>query len=414
MSMAVRQCAILVGGLGTRLGALTQTLPKPLMRCGDRPFLAWLMREMQRFGVEEFVLLAGHLSDEIERAVEEIRGFLPKPALITISVEPFRAGTGGALYHARKHLHERFLLCNGDSLFSCNLSRFFAKAQEVWAEERHPGSDQWMLLRAVEDLDRYGEVELSSDGEHVSAFRPKAEQPGRAGLINSGLYLFDRSIFPFLTPECSLEQDVLPRLAVEGRLRGIALTGYFRDIGIPEDLRAAGEELPAVLLRPAVFLDRDGVINRDHGWVGTRERFEWEAGVLRAIARMTESGHHVFIVTNQSGVARGFYGEDQLQQLMEWVIETVRAHGGTIDDWRYCPMHPQAVVEAYRGESDWRKPAPGMLLDLIERWELSPPRCVLFGDQSTDLEAARAAGIEGVKVGPTSLADLVSQRNEFQ
>ncbi|EHH68893.1 HAD-IIIA family hydrolase [Gluconobacter morbifer] len=401
--VTVRQCAILVGGLGTRLGALTRTLPKPLMSCGDRPFLAWLMREMQRFGVEDFVLLAGHLSTEIERAVDQIRAFLPKPAKITISVEPFRAGTGGALYHARAHLQERFLLCNGDSLFSCNLSRFLSRARQ----------GNWMLLRAVEDLDRYGEVRLAQDGEHVASFHPKAEQPGRAGLINSGIYLFDHTVFSHLTPDCSLEQDVLPALAAEGSLRGMELTGYFRDIGLPGDLKAAGRELPEVLRRPAVFLDRDGVINRDHGWVGTRERFDWEPGVLDAIARMTESGHHVFIVTNQSGVARGLYSEEDLQALMGWVIGVVRAHGGTIDDWRYCPIHSEAVVERYRGNSPDRKPEPGMILDLLRRWELDPARCVMFGDQPSDMQAASAAGIEGVRVGPSSLADLISEREAF-
>ncbi|MFT9382254.1 MULTISPECIES: HAD-IIIA family hydrolase [unclassified Gluconobacter] len=401
--VTVRQCAILVGGLGTRLGALTRTLPKPLMPCGDRPFLAWLMREMQRFGVEDFVLLAGHLSTEIERAVDQIRAFLPKPAKITISVEPFRAGTGGALYHARAHLQDRFLLCNGDSLFSCNLSRFLSREPQ----------GNWMLLRAVEDLDRYGEVRLAQDGEHVASFHPKAEQPGRAGLINSGIYLFDHTIFGHLTPDCSLEQDVLPALAAQGDLRGMELTGYFRDIGLPGDLEAAGRELPEVLLRPAVFLDRDGVINKDHGWVGTRERFEWEPGALDTIARMTESGHHVFIVTNQSGVARGLYSEEDLHALMNWVIGVVRAHGGTIDDWRYCPIHPEAVVERYRGNSPDRKPEPGMILDLLRRWELDPECCVIFGDQLSDMQAASAAGIEGVRVGPSSLADLISERGGF-
>lgn len=401
--VTVRQCAILVGGLGTRLGALTQSLPKPLMSCGDRPFLAWLMREMQRFGVEEFVLLAGHLSHEIERAVEQIRLCLPKPAKITISVEPFRAGTGGALHHARVHLQERFLLCNGDSIFSCNLSRFLSRAD----------SGNWMLLREVDDLDRYGEVRLESDGERVASFHPKAEQAGRSGFINSGIYLFDHSVFDHLTPDCSLEQDVLPKLVQDKALRSVCLTGYFRDIGLPDDLTAAGQELPEVLLRPAIFLDRDGVINRDHGWVGTRERFEWEDGVLAAIAHMTDSGHHVFVVTNQSGIARGFYSEADLAQLMDWVTDTIREHGGTIEDWRYCPIHPDARIARYRGHSPDRKPEPGMILDLLKRWEIRPEHCVLYGDQASDMQAAIAAGIEGILVGPASLAELISKTKDI-
>src|SRR6185295_13012720 len=110
-----------VGRWGTRLGGLTAVTPKPLLPCGDRPFLAWLMREFIRFGVEEFVLLTGHLSGEVEVRVASLLASLPRDVSIVVSREPLRAGTGGAIWHARNHLDERFLLCNGDSLFDCNL-----------------------------------------------------------------------------------------------------------------------------------------------------------------------------------------------------------------------------------------------------------------------------------------------------
>ena len=122
----IRQCAVLVGGLGTRLGCLTSLTPKPLLPCGDRPFLAWLMREFIRFGVEEFVLLTGHLAAEVEARVATVRASLPRDVSIVVSREPIRAGTGGAIWHARNHLDERFLLCNGDSLFDCNLARLLS------------------------------------------------------------------------------------------------------------------------------------------------------------------------------------------------------------------------------------------------------------------------------------------------
>src|ERR1700761_7021528 len=105
----VKQCAVLVGGLGTRLGSLTATTPKPLLPCGDRPFLAWLLRELVRFGVSEFVLLSGHLSDQAAPAAAASGAPLPRPARIAISQEPFRAGTGGAVFHASDRLHDRFL-----------------------------------------------------------------------------------------------------------------------------------------------------------------------------------------------------------------------------------------------------------------------------------------------------------------
>ncbi len=395
MSVTVRQCAILVGGLGTRLGALTAATPKPLLPCGDRPFLAWLMRELQRFGVEEFVLLAGHLSGEVAARVEVLADMLPKPATIVLSEEPARAGTGGAVFHAREKLDERFLLCNGDSLFVCNLAELFAPDDAAVGR---------MMLRRVADASRYGVVVLDADRVRAFRERPAANTPG---MINAGIYLFHRALIDELAPACSLEADILPRLAARGALRGVVGDGYFRDIGIPEDYARAGQEVPRVVHRPALFLDRDGTINVDHGWVGTRERFEWMPGAREAIRHATRAGWHVFIVTNQSGVARGHYDEAAVASLHAWMADEVHRTGGTIDDIRYCPFHVDGVGPAYARASDWRKPAPGMLLDLMCAWELDPARCVLIGDQDSDMQAAQAAGIAARRFMGGNLLELV-------
>jgi len=383
----VRQCAILAGGLGTRLGALAAETPKPVLPIGDRPFLAWLMQEVSRFGIEEILLLTGHLSDRVEASVRAIAAELPRPLRIEFAQEPTRAGTGGALFHARDRLDERFLLCNGDSLFDCNLAELLAAAAADPAEVIGR-----MVLRRLADASRYGVVEL--DGDRVTAFRERPP-PGAAGVINAGIYLFDRRILGAVTAVCSLERDVMPRLARRGVLRGTVADGYFIDIGIPADFSRAQAELPKVLSRPALFLDRDGVINVDHGWVGTRERFEWTAGAREAIRLATARGWHVFVVTNQSGVARGHYDEAAVQALHAWMADEVRAAGGTIDDLRYCPFHPEAPLAEYRRDSDWRKPAPGMILDLTRAWRLDPARCVLVGDKPIDMAAAAAAGVAG-------------------
>ncbi|HST74302.1 MAG TPA: HAD-IIIA family hydrolase [Acetobacteraceae bacterium] len=395
----VRQCAVLVGGLGTRLGAVTADTPKPILPCGDRPFLAWLLREFVRFGVSEFLLLTGHLSARIEESLQAISGRLPVDARIAISEEPLRAGTGGAVFHARDRLDERFLLCNGDSLFDCDLARLLAASAE-------DGEDVLgrVVLRRMADASRYGVVEL--DGDRITAFRERPA-PGSAGLINGGIYLFDRRMVDGLAPQCSLEGEAMPRLAVQGALRGLPAEGYFRDIGVPDDLARARAELPVRLRRRALFLDRDGVINVDHGWVGTRERFEWIPGAIEAIRMATAAGWHVFVVTNQSGVARGHYDEAAVAALHAWMTDEIRRRGGTIDDIRYCPFHEEAVLPAYRRASDWRKPAPGMILDLMRKWELDPACCVLVGDQPRDIEAARAAGIAGHLFPGGDLASFV-------
>ena len=398
----IAQCAVLAGGAGTRLGSLTRTTPKPLLTRGGRPFLAWLLRELSRFGVTEFLLLTGHLSEEIEQAVPAIQALLPRRVTINVSREPVRAGTGGALFHAGARLRDRFLLCNGDSVFDANLGALLADAARDGPEVMGR-----LLLRASPDTSRAGVVTL--EGDRVTAFHERplpggtspgtspgmspGTSPGTAGIVNAGIYVFQRGILEAMRPVCSLEADILPMHAAAGALRGTLAEGYFRDIGVPGDFDRADRELGALRGRRALFLDRDGVINAEHGYVGTRGRFDWIDGALEAIHHATASGWHVFIVTNQSGVARGLYDEAAVTALLDWIGDEARRHGGTIDDIRYCPFHPDAAVPAYRARSDWRKPASGMVRDLIRAWELDPARCVMIGDQDTDLQAAAAAGV---------------------
>jgi len=394
---ALRQCAVLVGGLGTRLGALTATVPKPMLPVAGRPFLAWVLREVMRYGVTDILLLTGHLSNVVSEGLDSLRRSLPRSVTITISQEPSPAGTGGALHHARHHLHDRFLLLNGDSVLDCDLPAALA-AQDG------PGVLGRLMLRDVDDAARYGVVRM--DGDRVAAFQERGAA-GQPGTINGGIYLLDRRVVDWCSPVCSLERDVLPRLAADGALRGTAGRGWFLDIGVPGDLARAATDVPAHLRRPALFLDRDGVCNRDHGWVGTQDRFEWMPGALDAMRLAHQRGCHVFLVTNQSGVARGLYTEADVQSLHRWMLDTVLQAGGTLDDVRYCPYHPGAVVPAYRQAHPWRKPEPGMVLDLIRAWDLDPARCALVGDQPTDVQAAEAAGIPGHLFAGGNLAQTV-------
>jgi D,D-heptose 1,7-bisphosphate phosphatase len=321
-----------------------------------RSCLGWVLREFTRFGVSEFLLLTGAIPPDVPAS-------LPRPAQITLSAPPPGCGSGGALFHVRDQLRHRFLVCDGSTPFDWNLAGL-----------------------------------LSAAATDAAAVIGRCE----AGNIG-GIAVFRRELVNHLQPVCSLQADVLPDLFRRGSL----LVAPDQNL-TPEQnrlhpartpSRAADRPEPGDIVvrlrRPALFLDRDGVLNLDHGYVGSRDRFEWTDGALDAIRYATGAGWHVFVVTNQSGVARGLYTEDAVRDLLDWMAGEAHAAGGTIDDVRFCPFHPEAALDAYRHAHPWRKPRPGMLLDLIRAWQLDPRRSVMVGDQATDMQAAAAAGVAG-------------------
>jgi D-glycero-D-manno-heptose 1,7-bisphosphate phosphatase len=227
---ALPQVVVLVGGLGTRLGALTQETPKPMLPVGGRPFLSWLLDILRNKGAGDVLLLAGY------RAGAVLDVFADQPG-VSVITEPEPLGTGGALRHALDRLAPAFLLLNGDSVFDCDL-------QALAAADVADGAA--LALRSVPDAGRYGSVEL--DHGVVRRFFEGATGPG---LINAGVAKIDRRVIADLRDgvAISIEREVYPVLAAAGRLHGQVFEGDFIDIGTPDDFERAQQVTPAIAAR---------------------------------------------------------------------------------------------------------------------------------------------------------------------
>jgi D-glycero-D-manno-heptose 1,7-bisphosphate phosphatase len=155
--------------------------------------------------------------------------------------------------------------------------------------------------------------------------------------------------------------------------------------------------VPDPARKPALFLDRDGVLNEDRGYVHRWEDFRWIAGAREAVAAFNRAGWLVIVVTNQSGVGRGYYTEADMNALHERMQADLAEAGGRIDAFYHAPQHPEAAAEAYRHpDPPLRKPNPGMILQALADWPIDREGSLLIGDKPSDLEAALRAGVRGV------------------
>ncbi|MEO0073562.1 MAG: D-glycero-beta-D-manno-heptose 1,7-bisphosphate 7-phosphatase [candidate division WOR-3 bacterium] len=382
------QAVILCGGLGTRLGELTQQTPKPLLPVAGRPFLEWLVTNIRRFGFESILLLAGHLGSSIaefgrQRDCECI-------------LEPQPLGTAGALRNARESLASEFLLLNGDTLFDFNYLDLMIRTPSASL-----GS---IALLQTDDPSRYGSVILNE--YRIISFAEK--NASGSGLINGGVYFLRRQVADLLPEKGSLEQDVLPSLT-DGRLTGFEYQGFFIDIGVPAEYERAQGSVPRHFCRPAAFFDRDGTLNEDSGYVHTPEEFCWLAGAKEAIKAVNDAGYLAIVVSNQAGIARGYYTKQEVHDLHRWMNLELRRVGAHIDAFYFCPHHPDAGTGQYRIACKCRKPEPGMILQAAREWNIDLEQSIAIGDHETDITAFHHAGVKRIASSLAEVAEYCSK-----
>ena len=383
---------ILAGGLGTRLRSVVSDVPKCMAPVDGKPFLWYLLEHLRLFNVTHVILSVGYLRESVQDWVERHKGDYPFRFSFAVEEEPLGTGGGIALASSMVHGREAVVL-NGDTFFDADLD-------ELLELRRSSGRPVALALKKMRSFDRYGTVELSSEGL-VIGFREK--QYCAEGFINGGVYALDleAGVFDGLEGKFSFERDVLEPFCARGLICGSEQSGYFLDIGIPADYSRAVEK-PRLLHHPCdlleivqmaegfetLLLDRDGVINRLHpgDYIKEPGEFEWLPGVKEALREAVGKFRGIYIVSNQRGVGRGIMSRAALDSLHSWMLGEIAAAGGRIDGLYICT----AVSE----DDPRRKPQTGMFEDLMrDHPGIDPDTTLMVGDSPSDRLFARRCGI---------------------
>ena len=381
------EAVVLAGGMGTRLRSAVPDLPKCMAPVAGRPFLAWLLDDLEDAGFGHVILSLGYRHEAIEAWVASRNN----RARIDCVVEAEPLGTGGGVRLALQQAEESdVFVLNGDTWFGVD---YPAMAQF----HRQQGTLATLALKPMRDFDRYGEVCCTPTGR-ISAFREK--QPCRQGLINGGIYLLQKDALAECPERFSLERDFFEPLARQERLSGFRSEGYFIDIGIPADYTRAQQDFASGAYKPypfdALLLDRDGVINvlRPADYVKNIEEFVFCPGALEALRLVHPLFRRIVIVTNQRGVGRGLMTLDELEAIHRWMLDRIREAGGRIDRIYVCTATDESDPR--------RKPNPGMALEVRADYpDIDFDRSWFVGDSASDLEFARRAGIPAFLVEGT-------------
>lgn len=387
------EAIILAGGLGTRLRSEVKDVPKSMAMIQNRPFLEYLLDRLISQGIQRIIFSVGYKSEHIREHFSDSY----KGCELVYAIEDEPLGTGGAIQNAMKSVsQEQVFVMNGDSLFVTDL-------QEIFQFHIENDADVTFALKPMKDISRYGTVRIDEEGRILEFFE---KQPVAQGLINTGVYLFNASVFKQqeLPRVFSIEKDFFETKVNELQLMGVSSDGYFLDIGIPSDFKKAQYEIglfPEIDSEWTLFLDRDGVINkkRPNDYVKNLDELILLPGAVDAIAFLSTVFGRVIIVTNQQGVGKQLMSHQELGRIHDNILQEVKEAGGHIDAIYYAP---QLKSEG----SLMRKPEIGMALEARKDFpEIDFAKSLLVGDSQSDMQFAENAGMIPIRIQANASAD---------
>lgn len=396
---------IMAGGKGSRIFSVAADIPKPMIRIGGKPVLEHEIECLRDQGFTDILLTIGYLGNKIMDYFGDGSGYSPATGKrfgvhIEYFIEKESLGNAGALFLMKEALREDFLLLNGDVMFDVDLERFtaFHKKQGGLATLlTHPNSHP------------YDSGIIVSDENHVvQRWLTKEEERPRyyCNRVNAGIHILSPELLKtkVYSEKVDLDRQILKPLAGTGKLFCYDSPEYVKDMGTPDRYEAVCRDFERGLVsaknlknkQRAVFLDRDGTLNRYVGFLRRPEELELLEFVTEAVREMNDAGYLVILVTNQPVVARGEVSFEGLQEIHDKLAMLLGRGGAYLDAVYCCPHHPdkgyQGEVEALKQKCSCRKPEPGMLIKAAEVFHIDLSQSWMVGDSESDIRAGQAAG----------------------
>lgn len=414
------KAVIMAGGRGTRIASVAGDIPKPMLPVAGRPVLEHIIGGLREQGITDIVISVGHLSSKIVEYFGDGGGISPatgRPFGVKISYyrEEEPLGNAGALVRMRESIAEDFLLLNGDAMFDIDFGR-------MASFHRAHGGVATLLTHPNDHPYDSGLIIADGDGEvRRWLAREDARPAWYKNRVNAGVHILSPKLLwkEFDSPVVDLDRQILRPLAGGGGLYCYDSTEYVKDMGTPERYGEVCADYASGIIgrrslrnrQRAVFLDRDGTINRYAGFVRDVADFELLPRAAEAIRAINQSGRLAIVVTNQPVIARGEITRERLREIHDKMETLLGNEGAYIDALYYCPHHPD---RGYEGEipelkivCDCRKPRAGMLFRAAEEHNIDLSQSWMIGDGEADVLAGRAAGCRTLRIGDDGIGSLL-------
>jgi D-glycero-D-manno-heptose 1,7-bisphosphate phosphatase len=392
---------IMAGGKGTRIASVASDIPKPMIRILGKPILEYQIDCLVKNNLPDILIVVGHLGHTIKNYFGDGSSF---GCTISYYTETEPLGTAGALYKAQEQLPEDFILLNGDIIFNINFKKMidFHKSRRARATlASHPNSHP------------YDSALLVTDAEDRIIQWINKEEPRKyyKNLVNAGIHIISKKLLnaaPAQGEKTDLDRDILKPLLSSGTIFSYKTPEYIKDMGTPDRYEQVNIDVKNGMVakknlfepQKAVFLDRDGTINKMKGFISKPEDFELIEGVPEAISRINRNGYLAIVITNQPVIARGEITLEELEIIHNKMETDLGKSGAYLDDIFYCPHHPDSGFPGerpeYKIDCECRKPKPGLILRAAEKYNIDLTQSYMVGDDVRDIKAAIAAGCKPI------------------